>query len=67
MAYDMQPLVTLNEKEKIMKEACDSNYTLLYSDSKQLDTAQVSFNASSGVYNVSGGQSSIAPIPCSEF
>jgi glyoxylase-like metal-dependent hydrolase (beta-lactamase superfamily II) len=41
MAYDMQPLVTLNEKEKIMKEACDSNYTLFFEHDKDAECAKL--------------------------
>jgi glyoxylase-like metal-dependent hydrolase (beta-lactamase superfamily II) len=41
MAYDMQPLVTLNEKEKIMKEACVNNYTLFFEHDKDAECAKL--------------------------
>ena len=41
MAYDMQPLVTLNEKEKIMKEACNNNYTLFFEHDKDAECAKL--------------------------
>ena len=30
MGYDMQPLLTLNEKELFLQEACAKNYTLFF-------------------------------------
>jgi glyoxylase-like metal-dependent hydrolase (beta-lactamase superfamily II) len=30
MAYDMRPLDTLNEKQKILKEAADNNWVLFF-------------------------------------
>ena len=30
MGYDMQPLVTLNEKELFLKDALDNNFTLFF-------------------------------------
>jgi hypothetical protein len=30
MGYDMQPLVTLNEKESFLTEAVKNNYTLFF-------------------------------------
>jgi hypothetical protein len=57
-----------NVKANSYTQVCvyDSNFNLLYSDSKQLDTAQVSFNASSGIYNITGAQSSNLLPPCAE-
>jgi len=37
----MQPLVTLNEKEKIMKEACDNNYTLFFEHDKDAECTKL--------------------------
>jgi hypothetical protein len=41
MAYDMQPLVTLTEKEKIMQEAFENNYTLFFEHDKDVECGKL--------------------------
>jgi glyoxylase-like metal-dependent hydrolase (beta-lactamase superfamily II) len=48
MGYDMQPLVTITEKEKMMHEAVDNDYTLFFEHDANIECAKL-INTEKGV------------------
>jgi glyoxylase-like metal-dependent hydrolase (beta-lactamase superfamily II) len=55
MAYDIRPLHTLEEKEALLREACEHNHLLMLEHDPVADVARVAFDASGRIQTVQTG------------